>query len=103
MSDFLNKHECKNIVKDKTCFKSTENPSCIDHFLTNSQNSFQSTFTVSTGFSDFHKMVLTVLKVKIEKQTSQKMTYRDYKKFDENNFNKDLAIKISNSSSTCES
>ena len=31
------------------------------------------------------------------------MTYRDYKKFDENNFNKDLAIKISNSSSTCES
>ena len=33
-SDFLNRHECKNIVKDNTCFKSTENPSCIDLFLT---------------------------------------------------------------------
>ena len=103
LSDFLYKHECKNLVKDKTCFKSTENPSCIDLFLTNSQYSFQSTFAVATGFSDFHKMVLTVLKVKVDKQKSKKMTYRDYKKFDESDFKKDLAIKLGISSSTCES
>ena len=103
LSDFLYKHECKNLVKDKTCFKSIENPSCIDLFLTNSQYSFQNTFAVATGFSDFHKMVLTVLKVKIDKQKSKKMTYRDYKKFDESNFKKDLAIKLGKSSTTCES
>ena len=103
LSDFLHKHECKNLVKDKTCFKSIENPSCIDLFLTNSQYSFQNTFAVATGFSDFHKMVLTVLKVKIDKQKSKKMTYRDYKKFDESNFKNDLAIKLGKSSTTCES
>ena len=103
LSDFLYKHDCKNLVKDKTCFKNTENPCRIDLILTNSQNSFQNTFTVSTGLSDFHKMALTVLKTKIEKKTSQKMAYRDYKKFDENNFKKDLIIKLNNSNSTCES
>ena len=103
LSDFIHKHECKNLVKDKTCFKSTENPSCIDLYLTNSQKSFQNTLVVSTGISDFHKMVLTVLKVKIEKQKSQKLTYRDYKNYDDDNFKNDLAIQFGKSSSTCES
>ena len=49
----------KNLVKDKTCFKSIDNPSCIDLFLTNSFQSFQKTTTVSTGLSDFHKMIVT--------------------------------------------
>ena len=31
------------------------------------------------------------------------MTYRDYKKFDESDFKKNLAIKLGKSSSTCES
>ena len=52
----------KNLVKEKTCFKNVSNPSCIDLFLTNNALSFQHTETVSTGLSDFHKLVLTVLK-----------------------------------------
>ena len=35
LSRFLYEHNSKNLVKDKTCFKSLENPSCIDLFLTN--------------------------------------------------------------------
>ena len=58
----LYEHNSKNLVKDKTCFKSLENPSCIDLFLTNSPLSFQNTVTMSTGLSDCHKMVITVLK-----------------------------------------
>ena len=36
LKNFLYQYDAKNIVKQKTCFKSTDNPSCIDLFLTNS-------------------------------------------------------------------
>ena len=42
-----------SVVKDKTCIKSTTNPTCIDRFLTNSNLSFQHTETVSAGLSRF--------------------------------------------------
>ena len=32
LDDFLNEYNAKNMVKEPTCFKSTENPSCIDLF-----------------------------------------------------------------------
>ena len=52
----------KNIVKEATCYKSLSNASCIDLVITNSASSFQNTKEISTGLSDFHKMVITVLK-----------------------------------------
>ena len=61
LSEFLFEHNARNLVKDKTCFKNPDNPSCIDLFLTNSYQSFQNTTTVATGLSDFHNMALTVL------------------------------------------
>ena len=48
----------KSLVKEKTCFKSISNRTCIELFLTNNALSFQSTKTVSNGLSDFHKLVL---------------------------------------------
>ena len=54
LESFFYQHELKSIVK-KTCFKSIPNPSCIDLFLTNKALYFESTKTVSTGLSDFHK------------------------------------------------
>ena len=78
LSDFLFEHNAKNLVKDPTCFKSVHNPSCIDLFLTNNYRNFQNTITVSTGLSDCHKMIMTVMKT------------RDYKTFVENNFLNDL-------------
>ena len=58
MSNFLNTYHLKNIVKQKTCFKNPERPSCIDLILSNSSRSFQDSFTVKTGLSDFHKLLL---------------------------------------------
>ena len=52
----------KNIVKEPTCFKSLSNPNCIDLVITNSSSGFQNTKAMSTGLSDFHKMVVSVLK-----------------------------------------
>ena len=40
MSKFLFKNDSKNLVQQKTCFKSNNNPSCIDLFVTNSPRSF---------------------------------------------------------------
>ena len=62
MLDFLNIYNLKNLVKQKTCYKNPENPSCIDLILTNSHRSFQNTNFFETGLSDFHKMTVAVLK-----------------------------------------
>ena len=51
---------------------------------------FQNTTAVFTGLSDFHKLVLTVLKSSITKSKPQKINYRDYKNFDSVRFNDEL-------------
>ena len=61
------KYDSKSLVKDKTCFKNPKNPRCIDLFITNSIGSFQKTTAVASGFSDFHKMIMTVLKATFQK------------------------------------
>ena len=52
----------KNLVKYKKALKNIENPSSIDLFITHCIISFQNTKAMSTGLSDFHEMVVTVLK-----------------------------------------
>ena len=93
--DFLFEIDLKNLVKEKTCFKSLENPSCIDLFLTNCPLSFQNTTTVATGLSDFHKMVVTVMKTTFPKAEPQILYYRDYKNFDLYKFRADLREQLS--------
>lgn len=90
LSTFLYEYEAKNLVKNKTCYKNPENPSCVDLFLTNSRNSFQNTTVISTGLSDCHKMPVTVLKMTFDKAKPKKMMYRDYKNFEEHKFKEEL-------------
>ena len=90
MSEFLSNHDFKNLVKEKTCYKSPTNPRYIDLFLTNSTGSFQNTTTVATELSDFHKMILTVLKTTVQRVSPKEIIYRDYKHFEPNNFRSDL-------------
>ena len=96
VSSFLHQYDAKNLVKEKTCYKNPQNPSCVDLIITNSCNSFQNTSTISTGLSDFHKMPVTVLKTKFEKAKPKEITYRDYKKFDDEHFKRDLRTSLSN-------
>ena len=95
LNTFLSDYDAKNLVKDKTCFKSIENPSCIDLIITNSISSFQDTKTVSTGLSDFHKMVVTVLKTTFQKSKPREIIYRDYSKFNEETFSENLKRSLS--------
>ena len=62
LSQFLFEMNAKNILKEPTCYKSLSNPDCIDLVITNSSSSFQNTKAISTGLSNFNKMVITILK-----------------------------------------
>ena len=67
LSEFLSKYDSKYLVKDKTCLKNPKNPGCTDLFITNSIGSFQKTTSVASSLSDFHKMIVTVLKTYLSK------------------------------------
>ena len=83
-------HSAKNIVKEETCFKSIENPSCIDLLLTNKPNLFFNTSTINTGLSDCHKMVVTVQRKRFQRAQPKVVSYRDYKNFDNELFKSSL-------------
>ena len=66
------------------------NPSCIDLFITNSPLSFQNTIAVSNGLSDFHKMVITVMKMSFKPHSPTERHYRGYKYFNQTKFKNNL-------------
>ena len=68
LNGFYNLNSLKTLNRGPTCFKNPNNPSCIDLFLTNPQQYFQQTYAIETGFSDFRKMVVTVMKTHYKKQ-----------------------------------
>ena len=96
ITNLLNNYEAKNIVKQKTCFKSISNPSCIDLFITNSAKSFRHTHNFSCVISDHHNFVVTVLKNTFGKQKSNIIIkyYRDWKKFDNAIFRTELRAEL---------
>ena len=65
-------------------FKTAEKPNWIDLILTNRPQSFQSSFVIETGLSYFHRIL--VLEVKFRRLPAKLITYRDFKKFDNERF-----------------
>ena len=51
---------------------------------------------VSTGQSDFHKMIVTVLKNSFTKLKAKEIHYRCYKSFNRNLFRSELKLTIAN-------
>ena len=60
-------HLSETIIKQPTCFKKPSNLSCIDQFLYNYSNCSQKSLVFETGFSYFHKLIVTVMKSHIPK------------------------------------
>ena len=56
------------MVNKATCYKNSDKPTCIDLTLRNCPGSFQISCVVETGLSDFHKMVVTVMKTSYRKK-----------------------------------
>ena len=96
VNDFCNVYNLLNFVKEPTCYKNPDNPSCIDLFLTNSPKCFQSIMTMETGISDFHKMIITVLNIFYKKQKPKIIHCRNYKTFNANLFKEEMNNELLN-------
>ena len=68
---FCDLYGTKSLIRIPTCYKNLAIPTCIDQMLTNSNRSFQSSCTIETGLSDFHKMIATVLKIYFQKRETK--------------------------------
>ena len=90
MQEFCNLFNSKKLVKEPTCYKNPEKPSCIDLILTNRHKSFQNSAIVEVGLSDFHKMTVAVLKTYFKKNNPTIISYRDYKHFSNFDFRAEL-------------
>ena len=90
MNDFCLLYNLKSLIKTPTCFKSASNPSCIDLILTNRSTSFQNSSTLETGISDFHHLVVTVLKTKFKKKPPIIKKYRSFKNYNAFNYLNEL-------------
>ena len=88
MEEFCSVYNFKNLIKDPTYFKNPENPTTIDHILTNHPRYFQYSGVYETGLSDIHRLTLTVLKVYHSKQNPK--IIQDYKNFTNKHFRRKL-------------
>ena len=71
MKTFEKIYKLRNLIKEPTCFKKPENPTCIDLTLTNKPLSFKNIYVIETGLSDFQKIVVAVMKMQFPKMKPQ--------------------------------
>ena len=83
---FVNHIFLKNMVKKPTCFKNPANPKCIDFIIINKPGMFQNVKTYETGLSDFHKLVVNVMKLSYKKNPPRTIKYTDYKNLSNKHF-----------------
>ena len=56
-----------SMINKATCFKNPDKLSCVDLILTNCPRSFRNSCVIETGLSDFHELVVTVMKTTYKK------------------------------------
>ena len=94
LKNFCDLYNCKTLIKEPTCLKNPVNPTCLDLMLTNSYRSFQNSCAIETGLSDFHRMVVTVMKAYFQKQKPKVVTYGDYKNFPVNDYRQKITYEL---------
>ena len=94
ISEFCDLYTLKSLIKEPTCFKNTSNPTCIDLLLTNREKHFQNSTTIETGLSDFHKMIVSVLKANFQEMSPIFIKYRNYTKFNDEHFKSELSNEL---------
>ena len=97
ISSFCDAFDLVSLIREPTCYKNPEKPSCIDLILTNKPHSFQNSGVIETGLSDFHRMTVTITKMTFQKLKPRIVNYRDYKFFDNARYRNDLLQEISSS------
>ena len=90
LKNFCRSHNLTSMINKPICYKNSDKPSCRDPILTNCPRSFQNSCAIETGLSDFHKMVVTVMKTTFRKLEPRIVFYRDFKHFCNNSYLKKL-------------
>ena len=85
LKDFMTNLNFKNLIKNKTCFKSSQGSS-IDLILTNQPNLFKNTSSEETGISDCHHLIYTMFRSTIYRLPPKIIKYRDFKNFNLGHF-----------------
>lgn len=80
-----------NVVKGPTCFKSLTNPSLIDVILTNTPNRIMAHLNENVDISDCHNLVCAATRIHAPNNAPRWITYRSYRRFDEESFKNDLS------------
>ena len=81
LSDLCDTFSLTNIINGKTCFKAQKGTS-VDLLL----RSFHQTGIFETGFSDHHKLILSVFRSYFIRIPPKIIEYRNYKNFNETVF-----------------
>ena len=68
---FSRSYNLKNLIKVTTCFKNPDFSTSIDAMLTTSYRSFHNSCAIETGLSDFHKIIVTVMKSRSNQKGTQ--------------------------------
>ena len=95
MKAFCNNYNLTSLIKQPTCYKCPNNPTCVDLILSNTPRSFQNTCVIETGLSDFHLMTLTVMKKRFRKFHPRLINYRSHKDLLNEAFRECLLEKLS--------
>ena len=71
-----------NIIKEATCFKKNCTPFLLDVILTNSQHLCMRTLNFTTGVSDCHNLLSTVINSSCPSYEKKKISYRSFRNFE---------------------
>ena len=87
---FCSNYNLRSMINRPTCYKNPEKPSCIDLILTNCTRSFQNSCAIETELSDFHKVVVTVMKRTYKKSHPKIINYRSHRYFSNQSLREEL-------------
>ena len=82
---FLENQNLKSMIKNPTCFKSS-NGSAVNLILTNNSYLYAKNQSFEKGISDHHHLICTMSTINYERMPPKTITYRSYKNFAEEQF-----------------
>ena len=93
MKWFCQNYNPKSLIKQPTCYKNCNKPSCINLILTNVPRLFQSTCVLETEVSGFHLMTVAVMRKTFKKMPPKVINYRSHRDFSNETY---IVVRINN-------
>ena len=82
--------DLSGLIRKPTCFRKNCKPSLLDVILTNSKSLCIETLNFTTGISDWHNMISTVINNQIPKNEKHNIQYRSFRSVDADALNMEM-------------